>query len=891
MARGFWVWTLILVGSIWSGHLQARESAAPAAISEAEVTGLELAIAYLTEGPSAWTEEFQLREPAGDGLSELLEIKAGPIEGAVWRLVAPTSAQAQSNQATFLIEHPSGLEEILTLVIDVRAERRIVDLIVGSQPTSPSRLNSGAEPLESKTVDEGPTSRLAAGSGILSLGLMIAAAALWGFSWLDRRARPYFLAAAAIFAVVAAGIAAGLVPEGLIPIRRTGSAERVDPETNVANRPRDVLGLKRALAMGDDAAARRALGRLGDAGKWPVVIWRAQGALARADLNSARTLLNRAASTGHSPLLDLLLARSASEALDEVEASLAYQRMMASGTAPAAWVLEASEHFAAFGLERQWEEAKDSLNKMAARDARVYYHLARAAVSEGLRGKAGRYFRLAWSLEPLARSELLADYLLAYLTTSNTELREMVNLGSFEEESTPCSTAVDRPLRLGPGASASNVGGLLVLEIGSARVEVSSGCGVAPGSTVAGTAADRRLELDRRWLADLPDLASSEIAGIDRRRWQTALAPLARQQNWQAVADTASAIEAFDLEAEKTPDPEVLRHHATALERVGRSQDAARKLIELAQISRNQQRVDPSALLQLSEILVREQEYDRALRLIKTALDAIPFETSGQRLLQVEMEKRLFRSSQEHVSEHFRLVYPPTRTFLFADKATKILEAERRRLLPWIPQPKDAPRVDVLFLDVGDFYSSYAGQQILGLFDGRIRVPLGEVGRFDSFVVSLMTHELAHAMIAAATEDRAPFWLHEGLAQHLEMLQSSVNPIPELERSGSRLTFPLIEVALSERAVPALVQIGYDQARWTLHYLDSRYGKKGIRALLNEFKNGASTEQAVQKALGVDLERFDAQLQTWSLRKAPAIWPSKVIDYDPEVSDLITRDQ
>ena len=893
------IWVLALLALGWSDPSFARAALQPAEISEAERVGVELALNYLSEGAAAWQRELR---PGNGASAELLEVMVGPAEGAVWRLVS-SNASNRASSATFLIEYPSGLEEILTLDIDGDAERRIVGIRTGSQTVrGPARGGSGnLDPdnpqleaseagfkTQASSADQDTLGQTLS-PGTLSLGLWIAAAALWGFSWLDRRARPYFLGAAAVVALIAVGVVAGWVPEDLLPSGGPGTTADTS-ETSSENRPRDVLELRRALAMGDGAAARRAQGRLADPNGWPVIVWRAQEALARADLSQAKQLLQRASARGDSPFLHRLEARLAVEELREIEAALAYQKMMAGNEAPAVWVLEAAEVFAVFGMERQRQDAEDLLGKMAARDAGVYYYLAKIALTEGLRGKSARLFRRAWDLEPLPRSDLLSDYLLAHLTTSNAELRGTLDFGSFEEKPIPCAESDQRPMRIGSRVSASNVGDLLILEVGSSRLEIQAGCGLAPESTVP-QAADRwRGELDKRLLRDLPDPKSADVAGIDRRRWSTALAPLARQQRWQELVDVADAVEAYDRRAEKAADPDVLRHHATALEKLGRRRDAARKLIQLAEISQDQRRVDPSALLQLSEILVKEQEYDRALGLIKKALDAIPFETSGQRLLQVEMEKRLFRSSQEHLTEHFRLVYPPSRTFLFAEKATAILEAERKRLLPWLPQPKDAPRVDVLFLDVSDFYDSYAGQQILGLYDGRIRVPLGEVQRFDPFVVSLMTHELAHAMIATATNDRAPYWLHEGLAQHLEMPQTSVNPIPELERAGSRLSFPLIEIALSERAVPSLVQIGYDQARWTAHYLDSRYGKKGIRGLLAAFKNGKSTEQAIEQVLGLEPARFDAQLRAWSLQKAPATWPSKVIDYDPEASDLISRE-
>ncbi len=108
---------------------------------------------------------------------------------------------------------------------------------------------------------------------------------------------------------------------------------------------------------------------------------------------------------------------------------------------------------------------------------------------------------------------------------------------------------------------------------------------------------------------------------------------------------------------------------------------------------------------------------------------------------------------------------------------------------------------------------------VLGLFDGKIRVPLGDVAKFRPFVVTILTHELAHAMITEKTADQAPRWFQEGLAQHVEMVEEDVNPIAGYRDKENLASFPLIEPAISSYS-PALIAIGYDESRWALHYVE-----------------------------------------------------------------------
>ena len=57
---------------------------------------------------------------------------------------------------------------------------------------------------------------------------------------------------------------------------------------------------------------------------------------------------------------------------------------------------------------------------------------------------------------------------------------------------------------------------------------------------------------------------------------------------------------------------------------------------------------------------------------------------------------------------------------------------------------------------------------VAGLFDGKIRAPMGGLRALGPEAQGTLLHELAHAFIAGKSRGTAPRWLHEGLAQHLE---------------------------------------------------------------------------------------------------------------------------
>jgi hypothetical protein len=159
---------------------------------------------------------------------------------------------------------------------------------------------------------------------------------------------------------------------------------------------------------------------------------------------------------------------------------------------------------------------------------------------------------------------------------------------------------------------------------------------------------------------------------------------------------------------------------------------------------------------------------------------------------------------------------------------------------------------------------------VLGLFDGRVRMPLADIQSLDPAWIALVSHELTHALLAAATRERAPHWLQEGLAQHAEMGRLQVNPMPALEASGRALSFPALEPILSGFSEPQLVELAYSEAAWVVSFIESRGGAAALRRLATAYAGGASTATAIATVGGLDPASFDVAFRDWAVNRAPA---------------------
>ncbi len=325
--------------------------------------------------------------------------------------------------------------------------------------------------------------------------------------------------------------------------------------------------------------------------------------------------------------------------------------------------------------------------------------------------------------------------------------------------------------------------------------------------------------------------------------------------------------------------PDLLMLRAEALRRTNRSDMGRRVLVGLAKSGSLEKRSLPILVYRVGEMLASFEEFDLAARYIEKGLRGAQRDFAQQRIRQIKTEQHLLSAQAVYPSPHFEIHYPPETSPRTAAEAARVLELERERLEKEIPS--DVVRivpVQLLWLD--EFRGTFAGSEhLVGLYDGKIRVPLAGVITWTPPLVSIMTHELTHALIAQATDDRAPHWFQEGLAQHLEMRRFRPNHVGFYRESGRALSIPALEEVL--RGLPDwdLVEEAYQEAEWMLYFLEMRHGAAGVRKMLLAFRDGLSSEDAFPRAIGVTMADFTRDFFAWSVRDAPKMITSTPISY------------
>ena len=406
------------------------------------------------------------------------------------------------------------------------------------------------------------------------------------------------------------------------------------------------------------------------------------------------------------------------------------------------------------------------------------------------------------------------------------------------------------------------------------------GAGLAPEGTPVEDARAWSRHSEEKALADLKPGAAPEEAPQPRRLRlvQRASRALAEQNRW---TELLALTEPLAAGVEHAPSS-LVRLRAQALRHLDRQGEARQLLIRLAKSDFAGRRPTPATLFALSELFAAAGEYDTAIKLSEKADHQLLSPRGERRRKQLALDRDLAASYESYHSDHFEVRYPKATGERYARGVATVLEKERHRLEHWIPGAGSKP-VEVYIFPLRDFYDNFGGDMgVVGLFDGKVRVPFAEIKSLHPELVSILSHELAHAMIAAATHDQAPHWFQEGLAEHIEMGRGRLNPLPDLVRAGRVLSFPTIDPILRGFAEPQLIDLAYAEAAWTINFVETRYGVQGIHRLIAAYAAGKTTDQAIQEIGGVSPADFDRAFWQWGATQAPQTRVVEVERYDVE---------
>jgi tetratricopeptide (TPR) repeat protein len=296
-------------------------------------------------------------------------------------------------------------------------------------------------------------------------------------------------------------------------------------------------------------------------------------------------------------------------------------------------------------------------------------------------------------------------------------------------------------------------------------------------------------------------------------------------------------------------DPGLLRGAGVAAVHAGRAADALAPLEAAARIE-----PDPHVSLLLARLYHSRDDPERAASYIRAILETDPAHQEARRLLDtIERERRVEAGFLREIGEHFIVKYRPGADAGARRKVLAALERARAHVAG-ILGAIQGEQVLVILYDREQFRDvTRTHAWVTGLFDGKIRLPLGGALPRRSELERLLVHEYAHAVIHHRTRGRAPRWLHEGLAQALE------GRIPDHALSApGHLTLTGLEALVSDPDARR-ARAGYDLALFVVGDLLERGGMGAMRALLARLAAGEPVAMATPAVYGWRLVELESQ--------------------------------
>ncbi len=148
-----------------------------------------------------------------------------------------------------------------------------------------------------------------------------------------------------------------------------------------------------------------------------------------------------------------------------------------------------------------------------------------------------------------------------------------------------------------------------------------------------------------------------------------------------------------------------------------------------------------------------------------------------------------------------------------------------------------------------------------GIYDGRIKLPIGGLARGSERLMRTVRHEYAHAAIVTLSKGKAPVWLNEGLAQVAEETgdQGRTNRLRMAVADGNLLSLVDLEGGFT-RFDRDQASLAYSQAYFAAKYLLDQKGAYNTRRLLEAMATADGIDAAFRQALGMPYADFERHL-------------------------------
>jgi tetratricopeptide (TPR) repeat protein len=233
-------------------------------------------------------------------------------------------------------------------------------------------------------------------------------------------------------------------------------------------------------------------------------------------------------------------------------------------------------------------------------------------------------------------------------------------------------------------------------------------------------------------------------------------------------------------------------------------------------------------------------------------------------LAKVRAEMSLTPGQRVLEREHFALFYDAEIPRETVEQAATGLEEAYRTQSAFLRMELPGQQPVILYAGRAYFSLSSVPDWASGVFDGKIRVSVEPETGVRSELSSVLAHELAHALIRRAARDRAPGWLHEGLAQWLEGRRIPRSEFRRLFAGGRVEPLPELEARFHRASDVRSARAHYAQSLGLVEFLIQERGEGTLACLMEDLAAGTNLEQGLRKETQQSETEFVARFRRWA---------------------------
>ena len=256
---------------------------------------------------------------------------------------------------------------------------------------------------------------------------------------------------------------------------------------------------------------------------------------------------------------------------------------------------------------------------------------------------------------------------------------------------------------------------------------------------------------------------------------------------------------------------------------------------------------DPGLHYLLGEVHYTQEDLRNAISEWETSLSLKSDPRVAARLAKARREFAVDEGYQRKETPHFTFRYEESGSIpeSLASPLRDYLEDEYRDLCDRFQFVPTAPIVVILYPSREFHEVTQEPASVAGLFDGKIRIPLGGVKSLNPPLRAVLVHELTHAFVFGKSGGNCPRWLQEGLAQLMEGRALSAGD----ERALAR------DLAASN-GQSWYQGFTYVSSLSFTRYLADQYPFQIFLEALERMKSGDSAEAALKESTREDFDRL-----------------------------------